>query len=418
MKKIVKMAAGLVALSALVAASVMMSSCDYWDEEWYKEGGGTGNSTAPSASTSSGSGGSSGNPSSSTPATTGRVAFTSSDSQNGYINVNGGQYRTCTLAGNSIGGTITLSNGTAADLTGTYGTVALAAASNGVTIEGSWPVTFAGVSGSFALAVTGSGFTLSWTKPDGSVQTFTASSDAGSSGSSASAQSPVAISELYGKTFTSECSDSVRITSTGEIVWTVASVLPGGTPEERTSTYTLNGNKISADFTLQDSSTMHAEWTIVSATRLSRTSSGVTGYYDLATASGSGTVAGSGTTTTPASTTPAFPMSALYGKTTTLNNLCAPGETRTLQIVSASEIVSNGQSYTCTISEASKNGTPCYKIEAVISMPGTDANGNPVTYNNTYTWYVLGTSEGPTNIIGGLVQTGGLCADEENGTFN
>ena len=80
------------------------------------------------------------------------------------------------------------------------------------------------------------------------------------------------------------------------------------------------------------------------------------------TTSGSGATTGSGTTTTTASTTPAFPMSALYGKSSTFINLCAtmPQDMETnpvydtIQIVSATEVVYNGTTQACTISE---NGT-------------------------------------------------------------
>ena len=48
-------------------------------------------------------------------------AYTSTDAANGYFNINGGQYRTITFNGTQQGGTVTLSNGTGSNLTGTYG---------------------------------------------------------------------------------------------------------------------------------------------------------------------------------------------------------------------------------------------------------------------------------------------------------
>ncbi len=55
MKKMMKMAAKLLALSALVTASVMIGSCDYWGEEWYKSNSGGDTGTSSSSSSSSGS---------------------------------------------------------------------------------------------------------------------------------------------------------------------------------------------------------------------------------------------------------------------------------------------------------------------------------------------------------------------------
>ncbi len=52
MKKIARI---LALLAAAATLGLGMSSCDYWDSDWYKEGGGSGNSTAPSSSSSSSS---------------------------------------------------------------------------------------------------------------------------------------------------------------------------------------------------------------------------------------------------------------------------------------------------------------------------------------------------------------------------
>ncbi len=49
-----------------------------------------------------------------------RAVYTSTDSDNGYFNINNGQYRTCTLEGTETEGTITFSDGIAEDLTGTF----------------------------------------------------------------------------------------------------------------------------------------------------------------------------------------------------------------------------------------------------------------------------------------------------------
>ncbi|MBP5157830.1 MAG: hypothetical protein ILP18_08175, partial [Treponema sp.] len=157
MKKLKKLA--ILAVAAMTAA--LFASCDYWGEEWYKNQ----KEDVVSSNVTSGSSGSS--TSSGNTTTTGgttQAVYTSYDSAGGYFNVEGGQYRTCTLTGNSQGGTITLSDGILADLTGTYGTPdstsardtpgALAAASNGeLRIEGCWSVTFNGASTSYSYSI-------------------------------------------------------------------------------------------------------------------------------------------------------------------------------------------------------------------------------------------------------------------------
>ena len=48
-------------------------------------------------------------------------SYTSTDAANGYFNINGGQYRTIIFSGSQQGGTVTLTDGTGAELSGTYG---------------------------------------------------------------------------------------------------------------------------------------------------------------------------------------------------------------------------------------------------------------------------------------------------------
>ena len=47
--------------------------------------------------------------------------YTSTDAANGYFNINGGQYQTITFSGSQQGGTVTLTDGIGAELSGTYG---------------------------------------------------------------------------------------------------------------------------------------------------------------------------------------------------------------------------------------------------------------------------------------------------------
>ncbi len=131
--------------AAVLSAAVLLASCRH-------AGGGGGGGGAVYTPSSGSSGGGSGSAASTT------ATYTSYDSAGGYFNVNGGQYRTCTLTGNSTGGTITLSNGVAPNLTGSYGTpngsVSLAAAPNvELKIEGCFTVTFNGVSHSYSYSV-------------------------------------------------------------------------------------------------------------------------------------------------------------------------------------------------------------------------------------------------------------------------
>ena len=108
----------LVVLGAFLAcAACMVGLCDYWNEDWYKGQ----ESAAQSSGTTAGSSGSDSGSGSSSVAGRQQLVYTSTDSRNGYFTVNGGEYRTCTVSGNSSGGTVTFSNGTAPDLTGSFG---------------------------------------------------------------------------------------------------------------------------------------------------------------------------------------------------------------------------------------------------------------------------------------------------------
>ena len=245
----------LAVLAAAVALGTVVVSCDYWKEDWYD---GEKSENAPlTGSTSAGS-----------------VTYA------GSLSVNGTSYTSLSMTGSSSSGNALLS-GSAGSVSGSYAASGTSRAASTLNLSGTYTLSFsfgtitAVISSNTAILSAGS------VAASGTASVAAESGTASTGSSTTTNSSPVSISEIYGKTFTSDCSDSVRITSTGEIVWTVASVLPGGTPDERTSTYTATGNTFSADFTLQDSSTMHAEWTIVSATRLSRTSAGYTGYYDL-----------------------------------------------------------------------------------------------------------------------------------------
>lgn len=180
MKKLKKLAL----LAAVAMTAALFASCDYWGKDWYETGD---SENAPlNGSGVSGSSGNSGTPAASTAGTT-QAVYTSYDSAGGYFNVGGGQYRTCTLVGNSQGGTITLSNGVLADLTGTYGNpdgtsgsspVALAAAaeSGEIRIEGCWTVTFNGAnrSYSYSVLVTKNLISIRCTGSDGTKALFTA----------------------------------------------------------------------------------------------------------------------------------------------------------------------------------------------------------------------------------------------------
>ncbi len=148
-------------MSVTVSLVAMFASCDYWNEDWYKSGNSENVPLSSSSGTGGSSGGNGGSSSSSAEGTT-TVSYTSYDSLGDYLNIDGGQYRTCTLTGNSTGGMIVLSDGIKADLTGSYvamgggtrnsgSSLSLAATEiggipnvipSGILIEGSFTVTF------------------------------------------------------------------------------------------------------------------------------------------------------------------------------------------------------------------------------------------------------------------------------------
>lgn len=154
----------LVVLGAFLAcAACMLGSCDYWNEDWYKGQ----ESAAQSSGTTAGSSGSDSGSGSSSVAGRQQLVYTSTDSRNGYFNVNGGEYRTCTVSGDSNGGTVTFSNGTAPDLTGSLGQevvakaipVALSAAfvGDGIIQGRGWTITF-----QYPISCTYTAFICGW----------------------------------------------------------------------------------------------------------------------------------------------------------------------------------------------------------------------------------------------------------------
>lgn len=155
----------------------------------YNPGGSSGGSSSSSSSSSSGSN------------AVATVVFSSRDAQANYINVDGGHYQTATLNGNSTGGSITLSNGTKTDLTGTYGTVALAAVgSTASSIEGTWNVSFSGVSGSYRITVKGTNFYLYGSDNSGTKILYSAKS-AGDFTATPAPLEAISTSSVAGKTF-------------------------------------------------------------------------------------------------------------------------------------------------------------------------------------------------------------------------
>ncbi len=132
----------------LACTACMLGSCDYWGEDWYR----VHESERQSEGTTAGSSGSDSGSGSSSVAGRQQLVYTSTDSRNGYFNVNGGEYRTCTVSGDSNGGTVTFSNGTSPDLTGSFGQevaakaipVALSAAfvGDGIIQGRGWTITF------------------------------------------------------------------------------------------------------------------------------------------------------------------------------------------------------------------------------------------------------------------------------------
>ena len=83
------------------------------------------------------------------------TSFTSTDSTNGYFNVNGGQYRTITFSGTDTNGNVTLSNGIAADISGTYTS---ANTSRAAVVEGnSYLFKLNGITHSYSATITTEG---------------------------------------------------------------------------------------------------------------------------------------------------------------------------------------------------------------------------------------------------------------------
>ncbi|MCR5622247.1 MAG: hypothetical protein K6G18_10370, partial [Treponema sp.] len=154
-------------LAAALTCVALFGSCDYWKEDFYKNGGDTVSSGGSgSGSSGSGTGTSSGSGSSGgTTSTSGTGTFAFKASAANPISVNGGQYQLCIINGNSSSGSITLAQGGASpNLTGTYSSaVSMAAAISGdATFEGSVDATFEGISGTRRVTVTGDTLTIVW----------------------------------------------------------------------------------------------------------------------------------------------------------------------------------------------------------------------------------------------------------------
>ena len=101
-------------------------------------------------------------------ATAQRTVFTSTDSTNGYFNINGGRYQTLTFFGTDAGGDVTFSNGAAADLSGTYSSTNTSRAA--VQTGCSYLFTLNGVSHSYSATITaGDGIFVVEATTDGST---------------------------------------------------------------------------------------------------------------------------------------------------------------------------------------------------------------------------------------------------------
>ncbi|MBP5157272.1 MAG: hypothetical protein ILP18_05310 [Treponema sp.] len=125
----------LAAVLASLACVALLGSCDYWKEDYYKNGGDSGSV----ASGGSGSG-----------------STASVPTYSGNLTVNGASYTTLAMDGTSTSGTATLS-GSAGSLSGTYArAVATAAAASEFT--GSYTITFS--SGTITVTFNGNSITL------------------------------------------------------------------------------------------------------------------------------------------------------------------------------------------------------------------------------------------------------------------
>ena len=122
-------------LLASLACAALLGSCDYWKEDYYKNGGDSGSQAS----------GGSGSTASSIP------------TYSGSMTVNGASYTTLAMNGTSTSGTATLSGG-AANLSGTYAR-AVATAAVASEFTGSYTITFS--SGTITVTFNGNSITLS-----------------------------------------------------------------------------------------------------------------------------------------------------------------------------------------------------------------------------------------------------------------
>ncbi len=159
MKKLLRI---LAVLAAAATLGFGMLSCDYWEEDWYKDGG---NSSSSSSSSDSSSG---------------------SASYAGNLSVNGNAYTSLTMNGTGSSGEAVLTGGSGS-ISGSYARAGVAAAANTVELSGSYTATFD--FGTITLVFSGTTVTLS----QGSVSA--------SGTASLSSSTEPAISTLSGKTF-------------------------------------------------------------------------------------------------------------------------------------------------------------------------------------------------------------------------
>ncbi len=157
-------------LLASLACVALLGSCDYWKEDYYKNGGDSGSVAS----------GGSGSTASSVP------------TYSGSMTVNGASYTTLTMNGTSTSGTATLS-GAAGSLSGTYAR-AVAAAAAASEFTGSYTITFS--SGTITVTFNGNSITLT----NGSITasgtgTLVVQTSGGSSGGSGGTPSSTMTAE-------------------------------------------------------------------------------------------------------------------------------------------------------------------------------------------------------------------------------